>query len=57
MRAEIDAVVKAFAPEMERITRLTETKESRVRIAEDCLRSHLEKFEHEIREDCAKQNQ
>jgi hypothetical protein len=57
MRAEIATVVKAFAPEMERITRLTETKESRVRIAEDCLRSHLEKFEHEIREDCAKQNQ
>ena len=54
MKAEIDAIVKAFAPEMERITGLEESKESKVRIAEDWLRSRLEKFEDEIREACVK---
>jgi hypothetical protein len=54
MRAQIDAIVKAFAPEMERITALEASKEAKVQIAEDWLRSHLEKFEHQIRQDCKK---
>ena len=54
MKASIEAIVKSFAPEMERITGLQESKENKVRIAENWLRAHLEKFEHEIRDDCAR---
>jgi hypothetical protein len=57
MNSEIDAIVKAFAPEMERITDLLESKEGKVRIAENWLRRCLEKFEEEIRTDCTKKNQ
>ena len=54
MRIQIDAIVGAFAPEMERITGLGESKETKVRIAENWLRARLEKFENEIRADCAR---
>jgi hypothetical protein len=54
MRIAIDAIIKDFAPEMERITNLEESKENKVRIAENWLRSRLEKFESDVREDCAK---
>jgi hypothetical protein len=54
MKASIEAIVQAFAPEMERITGLNESKENKVRIAENWLRARLEKLEHEIRDDCAR---
>ena len=54
MRIAIDSIIKDFAPEMERITNLEESKEDKVRIAENWLRSRLEKFESDIREDCAR---
>jgi hypothetical protein len=54
MRTRIDEIVRAFAPEMERITSLGESKETKVRIAESWLRARLEKFENEIRADCAR---
>jgi hypothetical protein len=57
MKAEIDAIIGDFAPEMERITALTESKECKVRIAEAWLRCRLKRFEAEIREDCAKKRQ
>lgn len=53
MKEQIDAIVRAFAPEMERITGLDESKEGKVRLAEDWLRSRLEIFESEVRENCA----
>jgi hypothetical protein len=54
MRTQIDAIIDAFAPEMERITGLEESKEAKVRIAENWLRKRLETFENEIRADCAR---
>jgi len=54
MRITIEAIVKDFAPEMERITNLEESKENKVRIAENWLRSRLKGLENEVREDCAK---
>jgi hypothetical protein len=57
VNSSIEAIVKAFAPEMERITGLEESKENKVRIAENWLRSRLEKFANEIREDCTRKKQ
>jgi hypothetical protein len=57
MKAEIDAIIGDFAPEMERITALTESKECKVQIAEAWLRCRLERFETKIRADCAKKRQ
>jgi hypothetical protein len=54
MKERIDAIVQAFAPEMERITELDDSKEGKVRRAEDWLRMQLQAFEAEIREDCIK---
>ena len=54
MKIAIEAIVKDFAPEMERNTNLEESKEAKVRIAENWLRSRLEVFQDEIREDCAR---
>jgi len=54
MRITIEAIVKDFAPEMERITNLEESKENKVRIAENWLRSRLERLENEVREEHAR---
>jgi hypothetical protein len=56
MTEQIDAIVRAFAPEMERITHLQESKDGKVRLAENWLRSRLQAFETEIRADCASAN-
>ena len=53
MKAEIEAIVGAFAPEMERIAGLNESKEGKVRIAENWLRQSLKRFEDEVRTNCA----
>ena len=55
MRPAIDAIVEDFAPEMERITNLEGSKENKVRMAENWLRSRLEKFESDVRDDCARE--
>jgi hypothetical protein len=55
MKQKIDAIITAFAPEMERITDLNESKDRKVEIARDWLRGQLEQFAAELLANCRKE--
>jgi vacuolar-type H+-ATPase subunit D/Vma8 len=50
MKERIDAIIMAFVPEMERITRLDESRSANVKIARNWLRCQVEQFAEDIRE-------
>jgi hypothetical protein len=54
MKDKIDEFVAAFFPEMQRIQSLTESDANKLRVSENWLRSRLEKFAGQVREDCGR---
>jgi len=56
MKEKIDEFVAAFLPEMQRIQSLKESDVNKIRVSENWLRTRLEKFAGQVREDCERKS-